>query len=141
MKILDIIIKKKSDAKSLSRRVGDFGENAATKYLSKNGYKILERNYVARGKEIDIIAQNKEFIVFCEVKSRKTNENFIKKYGRPRDAVNKEKQLHISSAARYYLSKNKITKRIRFDVIEVYLENQKENKIKDIIHTKDAFRV
>ena len=140
IKILDFF-RKSCGVPSSTKGVGDFGERVAARFLSKNGYKILERNYVALGKEIDIIAHNKDFLVFCEVKTRKTNEKLMKKYGRPRDAVNKEKQLHISSAARYYLAKNKTNKKIRFDVIEVYLENQNENKTADIVHICDAFRV
>ncbi len=140
IRILDLF-KKKDKSPSFTKLVGDFGECEAAKFLRKNGYKILERNYVALGKEIDIIAKNKDFLVFCEVKTRKTNENLVKKYGRPRDAVNKEKQMHISSAARYYLAKNKTDKKIRFDVIEVFLENQDENKTADIVHICDAFRV
>ena len=138
MKILKFLKKGKTTS---TKDVGDFGELSAAKFLKKCGYRIVERNYVATGKEIDIIAQNKDFLVFCEVKTRKTNEALIKKYGRPRDAVNKEKQLHISSAARFYLSRNKTAKRIRFDVIEVYLKNQDENEVLDIVHIQDAFRI
>ena len=64
----------------------------AAAYLRKNGYRILECNFSSHGKEIDIIAENKDFIVFCEVKTRKTNDFLIKKYGRPADAVNYYKQ-------------------------------------------------
>ena len=131
----------KKHAKSKTRAIGDYGESEATKFLKKHKYKILHKNYLANGKEIDIIAENKDFLIFCEVKTRITDISTIEKYGRPRDAVNREKQLHIISAARAYLAKNKIEKRVRFDVIEVYLERTDKNPIYEIKHLEDAFRV
>ena len=61
---------------------GNYGEDLACKYLRKIGYDILERNYRIRGGEIDIIARDKEFLVFVEVKTRFTHE-----YGLPVESV------------------------------------------------------
>lgn len=121
--------------------IGIYGEKKAAAYLRKNGYRILERNFSSHGKEIDIIAENKNFIVFCEVKTRKTNDFLLKKYGRPADAVNYYKQKNIVSGAKIYLSSNKTEKQARFDVIEVYLqENKNKLKIENIHHMENAFR-
>ena len=132
--------KKQQNLTSKTKIIGDFGESEAAKFLKRNKYKILCKNYIANGKEIDIIAENKDFLIFCEVKTRITDNQTIEKYGRPRDAVNREKQLHIVSAARAFLAKNKSEKRIRFDVIEVYLEKSDGNPIREIKHLQDAFR-
>ena len=96
--------------------LGKTGEEIGTKYLIKNGYKIIIRNFRCRQGEIDIIAQDKNEIVFIEVKTRK-NTN----YGYPIDAVDKRKQKHILNASKYYIYINKLEKKnIRFDVIEIY---------------------
>ena len=61
--------------KTVKRALGDLGEEAAAKYLRKNKIKVLERNYVYGPHEIDIVAENKEFLIFVEVKTR--GENYI----------------------------------------------------------------
>ena len=100
--------------------LGKTGEEIGTKYLIKNGYKIIIRNFRCRQGEIDIIAQDKNEIVFIEVKTRK-NTN----YGYPIDAVDKRKQKHILNASKYYIYINKLEKKnIRFDVIEIYKKDK-----------------
>lgn len=66
------------------------GEDAAARYLKKKGYKITARNYRTPHGELDIIAENKEYIVFVEVKTR--NARSDRKYGRPADAVDGTKK-------------------------------------------------
>lgn len=115
------------------QEIGRWGENLACQYLEKNNYRVIERNFLCRQGEIDIIAIDitKKEIVFIEVKTR---SNF--KYGSPIDAVNKQKQKHIRQVARYYIYKNYIHNiAIRIDVIEVYLQKQncKINHIKQIL--------
>ena len=116
-----------------TKTIGNFGENEAEKFLRKNGYKILERNYTTKLGEIDIIVQKDNYICFVEVKTR-SNEN----YGTPRDAVNYHKQKKIISVAKYYmLTKNK-DMFLRFDVIEVVV-NKDKTKVEKIEHIEDAF--
>lgn len=99
------------------KNVGNVGEDIATKYLEEKGYEIIERNFVCKLGEIDIIAQDKDEIVFIEVKTRK-----VLSYGKPADSVNEEKQKHIYRAAEYYLLINdKLDDFTRIDVVEVYL--------------------
>lgn len=114
------------------QEIGRWGENLACQYLKENNYKIIERNFLCRQGEIDIIAKDitKNELVFVEVKTRSNL-----KYGNPADAVNKEKQKHMVEAIRYYLYKNHIKNiPIRIDVIEVYIvQNCKINHIKQIL--------
>lgn len=110
---------------------GKEGEIIATKYLAHLGYKIICNNFRCMQGEIDIIAKDKNEIVFIEVKTR---EN--RRYGEARDAVNEKKQKHIKDAIKYYLYKNKMEDAfIRVDVIEVYMKHGSYflNHIKQII--------
>ena len=98
---------------------GNIGEDIVAKKKKEKGYEIIERNFRCKLGEIDIIAQDKEEIVFIEVKTRK-----ILSYGNPADSVNEPKQKHIYKAAEYYLLiNNKLDNFTRIDVIEVYLNN------------------
>lgn len=96
--------------------LGKNGEEIVCKYLEKEKYKILEKNFNCRIGEIDIIAKQKNEIVLIEVKTR-TND----KYGLPAEAVTKKKLKHIYKTTEYYLYIRKIKNiDIRIDVIEVY---------------------
>jgi len=109
---------------------GDFGEHLAVEYLVSKGYKILETNWTFQHKEIDIIAKKAPFIVFVEVKTRRTNY-----FGEPYTFVNNAKQRHLVKAANAYVEKFDIMDDARFDIISV-LYNDKQ---KDIQHIEDAF--
>ena len=111
--------------------IGKLGEEIVTKYLQKEGYEILNRNFFSRKGEIDIIAKDKDELVFIEVKTRSN-----KKFGKPSESVTEFKQKHIIKAAKYYLY---ITKQenelVRIDVIEVSISKKKYyiHHIKQII--------
>lgn len=130
MKILEV--------KTERREIGNIGERLAAKFLKKEGYKILERNYACSGNEIDIIAEDKQHTVFVEVKTRTLGKEDIKE-PRPASAVTPEKQRKIISAAKYYLAFHKKEKRIRFDIVEVYLDGKKRKKAEKILHLTSAF--
>lgn len=117
-----------------TKEIGAKGEKIAAAYLKKHGYKIVAKNFSSRHGEIDIIAQNKDSLVFVEVKSRKNSEENFKNYGLPSEAVNKTKQKHIIFTAEIFLQRHPTDKTLRFDVIEVYLD--KDIKIN---HIEDAF--
>lgn len=111
--------------------IGKVGEDLAVKYLEKLGYKVIERNFECRQGEIDIIALDKNEIIFIEVKTRTSI-----KFGIPIDAVNEIKQRHLLKAVKYYLySRNLENEFVRIDVIEIYLYKHKYrvNHIKQII--------
>lgn len=100
---------------SITKRVaGNLGEDEACRFLKKNGYRILERNFTIRGGEIDIICEKGEYVVFVEVKLRK-NTNF----GTPGEFVGKNKQERLKKAAQAYLLKHPLEKYARFDVVEI----------------------
>lgn len=105
------------NGKSLSvnkRQIGTSYEIKAEEYLMQKGYKILERNFRNRSGEIDIIAKDKEYFCFIEVKYRTTSE-----FGNPLEAVDFRKQNQIRKVALYYLMKNRLSEGTpcRFDVI------------------------
>ena len=101
--------------KFYNKITGECGEDVAASLLKKKGYKILERNHKNKIGEIDIIARQKDTLVFVEVKTR-SNE----KFGIPAEAVTYYKKQKIVNAARYYLMDNQTDLNIRFDIIEVY---------------------
>lgn len=99
-----------------NKELGKKGEDLACEYLIKNGYKILERNYrFSRFCEIDIIAQFKQYVVFVEVKTRKTNN-----YGTPMEAITQDKYQHIKTGVLNYVKENNINK-FRIDAIGITL--------------------
>lgn len=108
---------------------GRNGEDIACKFLIEKGYSILGRNFVYRGLEVDIIAQDKNEIVFVEVKERATND-----FGEPYKAVNRRKQQYIIKVANYYVQKFKITLEARFDIISIVMNNENTPEIEHIPH-------
>ena len=117
-----------------TKDIGAKGEKIAADYLKKQGYKIVAKNFHSAHGEIDIIAENKEFIIFIEVKARKDSEYNFKNYGLPCEAVNKQKQQHIIYTAKIYLNDHPNDKAMRFDVIEVFLGDEIRTN-----HIEDAF--
>ena len=113
------------------KRIGNIGEELASKYLEKNGYTIDAMNFYSKYGEIDIVAKFEETIIFVEVKTR---TNLL--CGHPIESISYRKKNHLKNTARYYLFINKTYNLdIRFDAIEVYLKDHKYkiNHIKDII--------
>lgn len=109
------------------RKVGAQGEEIAEKYLKKQGYKIIEKNYHAsRFSEIDIIARHNKMLVFVEVKLRTSL-----KQGYGREAVTKRKQDNIRYGAEHYMCfKLKKEETCRFDVLEITLiDNEQRIKL------------
>ena len=96
---------------------GAWGEAAARGYLTRAGYRIVDCNFRTRFGEIDIIAQAGEYLVFIEVKTRKND-----RFAAAREAVTPKKQARILAAAEEWLQGHPVTLQPRFDVIEVYGE-------------------
>jgi putative endonuclease len=115
---------------SESHNLGKKGEDLAVNYLKDSGFRILARNWSWGRYEIDIIAENKDFIVFIEVKTR--SEDFLVD---PKSAVNREKQRAVIRAAEAYIKRNSIDKECRFDVITVI----RKGDTHQIDHLEDAF--
>lgn len=119
-----------SDRKLLGR----YGEALAAEYLRKEGYTLLGMNYRTRLGEIDIIAADRKFVVFAEVKLRKDAS-----FAEAREFVTHSKQLRIAAAAEQWLQTNEETRQPRFDVIEVYAPDGTETDKPRIRHWKNAF--
>ncbi len=122
--------------------VGRYGESVACFYLQSNKYKILEQNYYASHNEIDIIAENKKYIIFVEVKTRSLRNEHDLSFGSPAMAVTASKQKRTLAAAQAYLCEHPTNKSPRVDVIEVYLSKSKDGSPADVLkinHIEDAF--
>ena len=103
------------------QKSGKEGEAIAVRQLKKDGYKILETNYLTKLGEIDIIAKDRDTIVFVEVKARRSVH-----FGSPKEAVSTQKQKKISLVALYYLkTTNQMTTKARFDVVAVNLNRDR----------------
>ena len=113
----------KSPRKHSTRAIGKKGERIAARYLKQHGYRILCRNYLVYGGEIDIIALDRENgkTVFVEVKTRKDDAGLIERYGTAAGAVNREKISRLQYAIRSYIWKHPEATDCRGDIIEVYL--------------------
>ena len=110
--------------------LGKRGEEMAIQYLTEKGYEILERNWRNIHKEIDIIAKNGECLVIVEVKARQSDE-----YGDPDNAVTRQKQWRLISAANAYVFQNKLDIDTRFDIISIVFHDDEPI----IEHIEDAF--
>ena len=109
------------------REIGDFGEEITSKYLEKNGYRILDRNYSKPFGEIDIIAIKGDVISFVEVKTRKSDD-----FAYAAEAVDFYKQERIKRARQAFIMERNLTDFfICFDISEVYLDTRKINYIEN----------
>lgn len=113
---------------------GRFGEQAAADYLKKKKYKIVGLNYACRFGEIDIIAEDRQYIVFVEVKLRKDGS-----FAEAREFVTVAKQERIKKTALLWLSQNLTKKQPRFDVVEVYAPGGEHSSQIRINHIENAF--
>ena len=98
-----------------NRDIGLWGEETALKFLKRQGYRILKRNFRHALGEIDIIAQQKDTICFVEVKTRRSGA-----YGTPAESVHWAKQRKLSVMALFFLKqKHHLNRKARFDVVSV----------------------
>lgn len=118
----------------VSKEVGKKGEKIGVRYLRENKYEIKAVNYRCRFGEIDIIAADKNFICFVEVKTRSQNA-----LAAPKESVNLQKQRRIIQTALQYLSLYPSQLQPRFDVLElIYFEqSHKINFIKNAFDATD----
>ena len=132
----------KKNAATGSRATGDFGEEASVRYLKKLHLRILARNVRCGGhEEIDIVAEDRTTRRYVEVKTRRQSPDLPSRFGTPAEAVTREKQRHLISAARAYQSSRPTKKAVYMDVIEVYLDpEQEEPALLAVRYLRDAFR-
>lgn len=119
--------------------VGNFGEDACTKYVKRvKKYKIVARNYKIGKLEADIIAYDKEYLIFIEVKTRRIDKHNLL---RPADAVNYDKRTNLINFAYAYckrLPEKLQDKTPRIDVCEVFVMVDKKLKVCDINYIENA---
>lgn len=113
-------------------KAGLWGEVFAARFLRDNNYKILVANYRCRMGEIDIIAEKDGITAFVEVKTRGKNA-----IARPMEAVDYSKQNKLKAAAQYYINNLKEDLAVRFDVVEIILNE--DFTLKQINHIENAF--
>ena len=114
---------------------GAWGESLAAEYLRKKHYRVVAAGYRSRFGEIDLIVENRKFLVFVEVKLRKTDS-----FALAREYVNGPKQNRIRTTAEIYLSENPTALQPRFDVIEIYAPQGVTTAKPVINHLEDAFQ-
>ena len=124
---------KQKKVKTDNISVGMLGEKLAGKYLQRQGYRIIARNYRTVLGEIDIIAEDKDTLVFVEVKTRRGRS-----CGHPLEAVNPAKCRQISKVALFYLAEKKMENRAaRFDVVAVSLGTEDKPEIEVVQNAFD----
>ncbi len=118
----------------MANLLGPWGEAQAADYLRRKGYTLVAANYRCRFGEIDLIVRNRRYLVFVEVKLRKSAE-----FAQAREFVDFRKQQRIRATASMYLSRYPTSLQPRFDVIEIYAPQGMETKKLTINHLEDAF--
>ena len=116
----------------IKNKSGVWGELFTARYLRDNGFKIVTSNYSCRFGEIDIVAQQGETLCFVEVKTRAENTE-----NRPMEAVDEEKQNKMRMTADSFLNYSKLKSAIRFDVSEVWLDE--DSKLVKLNYIENAF--
>jgi putative endonuclease len=100
--------------KTLKKYLGDKGERCALQFLKKNNLQFICKNYSCSYGEIDIIMQDRDELVFVEVRYRKNS-----KFCDPVTTINHAKQLKLYKTAQHYISRYNIKSAMRFDVIGI----------------------
>ena len=118
-----------------SKLIGAWGEAVAAEYLRKKHYKIIASGYHSRFGEIDLIAQNRKYLIFVEVKLRKSSN-----FAQAREYVDTRKQDRLRLTASIYLSQNPTNLQPRFDIIEIYAPEGMATTSPEIYHMEDAFQ-
>ena len=114
--------------------VGAWGEAMAAEYLRKKRFRIVATSYRCRYGEIDLIVQNRQYLVFVEVKLRRSAC-----FAEAKEFVDLRKQERLRATASIYLDQFPTNLQPRFDVIEIYAPDGIATKHPDIIHLEDAF--
>lgn len=114
---------------------GAWGEALAVKYLQRKRYKVVATNYRTRFGEIDLIVSNRKYLVFIEVKLRKSD-----KFAAAAEYVDRHKQDRLRTTASLYLAEYPTELQPRFDVIEIYAPQGTDTVSPQICHLEDAFQ-
>lgn len=100
------------------KKIGKLGEDLAAKFLTEKGYQVIDRNFLIRGGEIDIVALHRDTLVFVEVKTRSSTN-----YGLPEEAISHWKLQSLLKTAQFYqLNHPNLPEALRIDVVAVEFE-------------------
>lgn len=108
--------------------LGKWGEDKASEFLQRNGYKIIERDWKSGRRDIDIIATDGKDVIFVEVKTRRN-----RLFGNPEEAVDYRKLQSLRLAINHYIKYRRINFNVRFDIISVVGMIGQEPEINHII--------
>lgn len=100
----------------MRRGTGRWGEEQAARYLERKGYRVLERNYLTRQGEIDLVCEKNGLLVFVEVRTRSSE-----RFGSPEESVTAGKISRLRRTALHYLQVHGASRGFRFDVVAVRL--------------------
>lgn len=115
-----------------NKELGRMGENAGARYLRSRGYTILQRNWRCEAGEVDIVAQDENYLIFVEVKTRRSHE-----LGYPAEAVTYERKKRYEKIASHYLHSFDLDfLPVRFDVLSIEVTHDNRAHIR---HYIDAF--
>ena len=117
-----------------TRQLGQWGEEQVAEKLRRGGWTVVARNFRCRMGELDLVAENKTFLAFVEVKLRKDN-----RFGSACEAVTTSKQRKLRAAAQYYLMSHPTKLQPRFDVAEVYAPQGVRTESPTIYYIENAF--
>lgn len=118
-----------------SKLTGAWGEALAAEYLRKRGYQLVASGYRCRFGEIDLIVKDRKYLIFVEVKLRKSA-----KFAQALEYVDGRKQDRLRTTASIYLSENPTSLQPRFDVVEIYAPEGIQTSRPEIHHMEDAFQ-
>ena len=111
--------------------LGRRGEDLAVSVFRRLGFEVMERNYRCKHGEIDLIARRGRVLVFCEVKTRRTDV-----WGIPAEAVDHRKQSRLRLLAAVWLAERSVDPvEVRFDVVSVIVRPERS----EVTHIPDAF--
>ncbi len=116
---------------SKHNEIGIKGEETAATFLLNKGYIIIERNWRAGKKEIDIIAFKDNVLAIIEIKTRSRDDLLF-----PEEAVNKKKKENLKAAAAVFVSDKPQYINIRYDIISVLMDRE---TVKEVVHFEEAF--
>ena len=111
-----------------NKRIGDLGEQLAADFLIKKGYTILERNYRTPYGELDIIAKDRDTVLFIEVKTRSSA-----RFGTGFEAITPKKQATLLKCAAHYVDLHNLDSPMRIDAIEIMLDTMQITHLKGAV--------
>lgn len=115
-----------SSIRTARQKTGDIGEEQALQHLSKAGMKLVERSFLCKGGEIDLVMKDQEMLVFVEVRKRSKQQ-----FGGALASITPTKQRRMMHAAEVYLQKIKPLPACRFDI--VVIDNEELKWLKNVI--------